>query len=133
MTIYFILILFFLSLFSIVFMIGRKLAVIKHEQGITEKEIVLEIPYLKNIKHLTFKNIKKHGYTLAVITVRYYVRGTNFLKNKYEKMKVRIMNRGNNKGASGENREISKFLKVVSEYKHKIRRIKHEIKKEESL
>jgi len=128
-----ILILFFLSLFSIVFMIGRKLAFIKREQVVTEKEIMLEIPYLKDIKHLTFKNIKKYGYTLAVITVRYYVRGTNFLKNKYEKMKIRIMNRGNDKEVNGEGREISKFLKIISEYKHKIRRIKHEIKKEENL
>ena len=34
---------------------------------------------------------------------------------------------------NGEKKEISKFLKIIGDYKNKIREIKHRIKKEENL
>ena len=131
--IYFLLILFFASLFCIIFMIGRKLAFIKHEQVQEGEEVLFEIPYLKDVKHLTIKNLKKHGYALAVITVRYYVRGADLLKNKYKEIKIKLINLKNKNHPNGEKKEISKFLKIIGDYKHKIREIKHRIKKEENL
>ncbi|HTE48768.1 MAG TPA: hypothetical protein VK675_02595 [Candidatus Paceibacterota bacterium] len=111
-------------------MIGRKLVLLKQEEVKNQEEVLLvELPYLKEVEQLTVVSLKKHGYALLVAIVRFYVRGTNLLKNKYEKIKIKIKkNRVN-----GEKKEISRFLKIMGDYKHKIREIKHKIKKEENL
>ena len=130
---YFLLILFFVSLSSIIFMIGRKLAVIEHKQVLNQEKVLFELPYLKEMSRITVVNAKKHGYTLLVTTVRFYVRGTNFLKNKYEEIKTKLRNRSIKNQVNGEKKEISKFLKIIGDYKQKIREIKHKITKEENL
>ena len=115
---------------------GRKLISLKNhenEQIISREETLFELPYLKEVKHLTITNVKKHGYVLLVETVRFYVRGINILQNKYEEIKIKIKNRGKKNTTDGEKKEISKFLKIIAEYKHKIREIKHKVKKEENL
>ena len=103
----FILILFFGSLMGIIFMIGRKLVLLKNGRVSPSAEITFEIPYLKEAKHLTLKNIKKHGYSGLVGS------------------------KSRSKTSSADKQEISKFLKIISDYKHKIREIKHKIKEEE--
>ena len=130
---YILLILFFASLFSIIFMIGRKLALLKHEEVKNQEEVLLELPYLKEVKQLTVVNLKKHGYALLVTIVRFYVRGTNLLKNNYEAVKIKIKNKIKKNRVNSEKKEISGFLKIIGDYKHKIREIKHKIKKEENL
>ncbi|KKQ07916.1 MAG: hypothetical protein US18_C0005G0003 [Parcubacteria group bacterium GW2011_GWB1_36_5] len=130
---YLLLILFFTSLFSIIIMIGRKLPALEQKQISNQEEILFELPFLKEVKHITIKGMKKHGYAGLVAIVRFYIRSTNFLKNKYEEIRLKIKNRGNRNHAGDEKREISKFLKIIGEYKQKIREIKHRIKKEENL
>lgn len=130
---YILLILFFTSLFAIIFMVGRKLAIIEHEQILNHKEVLFELPYLKEVKQVTIDNIKKHGHASLVTTVRFYLRSTNFLKNKYAEIKIKIKDRHQRNRINGEKKEISKFLKIIGDYKHKIREIKHKIKKEENL
>ena len=131
--VYFLLILFFASLLSIIIMMGKKLAVLKNEQILNQEEILFEIPYLKEIKHITIKNVRKHGYAGLVTALRFYIRFTNFLKDKYKEIKVKIENKSNENHANGEKKEISKFLKIIGDYKNKIRDIKHKIKREEDL
>jgi hypothetical protein len=114
-------------------MIGRRLAVLKHEQDLNHEEILFELPYLKEIKHITIQNTKRHGYALLVMIIRSYVRSADFLKNKYQEVKIKIRNMSIENNTNGEKKEISKFLKVVGDYKHKIRELKHKIKKEENL
>ena len=130
---YFLLILFFASLFSIIIMIGRKLTILEHEQILNQEEILFELPYFKKIKRFTVENIKKNGNILLVATVRFYVRGANLFKNKYEEIKIKIKNRSLKNNINGGQKEISKFLKIIGDYKNKIREIKHKIKKEENL
>jgi len=130
---YILLILFFASLFSIILMIGRKLITLKQEQVLNQEEVLFELPYLKEVKHITVTNVRKHGYALLVAILRFYIRGTNFSKSQYEKLKIKIKNMHNRNQINGEKKEISKFLKIIGEYKHKIREIKHKIKKEENL
>ena len=89
---YFLLILFFTSLLAIVIMIGRKLVVLEHEQVLNHEEVLFELPYLKEVKHLTVKNIKKHGYAGLVAIIRFYVQSMNFFKDRYEKIKIKIKN-----------------------------------------
>ncbi len=132
---YILLVLFFASLFSIIFMIGKRLVLLKQEKilNLNEEKVAFELPYLKEIKHLTVTNIKKHGYAFLVMIIRFYVRGTNLLKNKYEEIKIKIKNRSQQNNLNGEKKEISKFLKIIGDYKNKIREIKHKINKEENL
>ena len=129
---YYLLVLFFASLFSIIIMIGRKLTILEHEQILNQEEILFELPYFKKIKHFTVENIKKNGNILLVATVRFYVRGANLFKNKYEEIKIKIKNKSMKNNINGEKKEISKFLKIIGDYKNKIREIKHKIKKEEN-
>jgi hypothetical protein len=136
---YFILILFFSSLFGITFMIGRKLLLLQNGQ-ITYKdniETFLKEQYFEELKHSAIKTIKKHRYTGLVTIVRLYVKSSNFIENKYEQIKIKIKdiyhNKINNGNTIKEKREVPKFLKVISEYKNKIREIKHKIKEEENL
>ncbi len=131
--VYFLLILFFASLLSIIIMIGKKLAVLENEQVLNQEEVLFELPYLKEIKHITVKNIRKHGYAGLVTTLRFYIRFTNFLKEKYKEIKIEIENKSNENHTNSEKKEISKFLKIIGDYKNKIRDIKRKIKREEDL
>ncbi len=130
---YVILILFFASLSGIVWMLGRKLELFADEAGFHSEEVLFEVPFLKEVKNITVTGIKKHGYSGLVGTIRLYMRSSNFVKDRYEKAKVSIKNKTNKQGHLMERQEISKFLKVVSDYKHKIREIKHKIKEEEKI
>jgi len=114
-------------------MIGRKLLALPHEQVLNHEEVRLELPYLKEVKHITITNIKKHGYSGLVGIIRFYVRGVNIAKNKYEAFLIKIKTNRQKDKLSGQNKEISKFLKIIGDYKHKIREIKHKITKEENL
>ena len=129
--IYFLLILFFGSLLGIIFMIGRKLVII---QGNSEIVNIKEDPYLEEWKHTTVKNIKKYSYLLLVAIIRTYVHSSNFIKLKYQELKIKIKEKfGKNKEDAETKKEASKFLKMISEYKHKIRKIRRQIKEEEKI
>ena len=128
------LVLFFASLISIIAMIGRKLVTLKHEEIPNHhEEVLFELPYLKEVKHITIASVRKSGYALLVGTVRFYVRSTDLLKNKYREIRNKIKNMIAKSHATGEKKEISKFLKIIGDYKQKIREITHKIKKEENL
>lgn len=127
------LILFFISLAGIIFMIGRKLILLQTEPVPTGSNFLFEIPDSKDVKHIAAKNIKKYGFILLVITIRSYVKTLNYTKKKsnelYDKAH-KIITRNKIETNNG-NREVSKFLKKVSEYKQKINKIKHQIVEEE--
>ena len=129
---YFLLILFFGSLIGITFMIGRKLVVLQNNEALHESGMMRDA-YLEELKNSSIKNIKKYSYLGLVGTIRLYVHSVDFLKKKYETTKVKIKKiREKRRSINGmEKREVSKFLKLISEYRYKIRKIKHQIKKEE--
>lgn len=136
---YFILILFFGSLFGITFMIGRKLLMLQNGQVSyrDSSETFLKAQYFEELKHLAIKTIKKHRYTGLVTIVRIYVRSSNFIKDKYEQVKIKIKNIYHKKirreTEIKEKQEVPKFLKIILEYKNKIREIRHKIREEENL
>lgn len=130
---YFLLILFFTSLASIIFMIARKLSFSEHGEIPDHDEVLLEIPYLKEMRNAAGRGVRKYGYALLVVFIRFYVRAVSLFRDKYREIKMRIKNRSTRNGSNGEKKEISKFLKIIGEYKHKIREIKHRIKREEDL
>jgi len=130
---YILLILFFGSLVGIAVMIGRKLALLQNGQITGREETIFKVPSLEEWKYLTVKNAKKHGYAGLVATIRMYVLSVNFLKKKLEDLKIKVKNMRGRKLNEEENREVSGFLKMISEYKQKIRDIKEKVKEEENL
>lgn len=112
-------------------MIGRKLLILQDVRGETREEIFLEIPYMEEWKHLTMRGIKKHSYDGLVAVIRLYVRSSNFVKNKYEKILREIENKRKEHIIKRGKKEVSRFLKTVSDYKQKIREIKHRVTEEE--
>ena len=131
---YFLLILFFASFFGIIIMIGRKLVLLRNGQVLAREEILFGIPHIEKVKDLFIKNLKKYGHISLVMTIRFYVRSTNLLKNKYGEIKIKIrdMTQKSLHGNSSEKTEVSKFLKMILDYKRKIREIKHKIHEEEN-
>ena len=125
---------FFISLISFSIMFERRLALLKSQDmyEIEKKHSTLEVPYMLEIKDITIKGVKKVGYVSIVTTIRLYFRSINFLKYRYEKLKA-ITKNVNREAKNGTEKEVSKFLKVVSDYKYKIRKIKHQIKEEEKM
>lgn len=126
------LILFAISLMSMSILIGRKILVLRRAEigeVIVSEEITIEGPSIEEVRAVTVHKVKKIGYVGLVTSIRLYFRSTNFIKNKYSVLKEKVRNTYNKN--SSENKETSKFLKVISEYKYKIRDLKHKIKEEE--
>ncbi len=96
-----------------------------------EERSLPEFIYLKEIQETTVHNAKRYGYVALVITIRLYMRVMNYFKNKYQNIKTKIQARS--LANDNDKKEISKFLKIITEYKQKVREIKHRIRKEESL
>jgi hypothetical protein len=117
-------------------MVGRKLVMLQNGQiapGNFREGVAHRAPVLEEWKKTGIKKIKIAGHKSLVETIRFYLRSTNLIKNKYENVKtgIKSMRRKNHRGA--EKQEISKFLKVISEYKQKIRKIKQKVREEENL
>jgi len=112
-------------------MIGKKLSLVQKGLVPNRDEALLEIPNLEKIKYQIIKGIKKYGHIFLVIILRYYIRSANFLKNKLREIQAKIKSRNQENGIESNDKEMSKFLKVVSDYKKRIREIKHRIKEEE--
>ena len=128
------LILFFLSLLGIIFMVGRKLTLVQSGSVGQTEHPHLFTPDVQKIKEVVSKNTRKHSYTILVTLIRSYVQLGNFLKSVYEKIKIITIKRfskNTSSDGSSEKPEVSKFLKLISDYKHKIRNIKHRIIEEE--
>lgn len=134
---YFFLILFFISLFGIVLMIGKKI-VFADVNGSEETEKFIQENFdIDNIKHIAVKNTKKYGFQAFIMILRFYIKFSYFLKNKYKKSKIIVKYLVNNylvhKDKDVKEKEVSSFLKKVSEYKYRIREIKDKIKEEEGI
>ncbi len=132
------LIFFFLSLTGIVIMIWRELVLVRNGQVIATRHSHPFVPDLQKIKHLTFKNGKEFGYVAVFMTLRFFIRSSNFIKtqsviiikdikNKLKKLRKNVPDE------IIEKKEVSKYLKVISEYREKIREMKHKIKEEEGI
>jgi hypothetical protein len=130
---YFILTLFFASLIGITFMIGRKLVLLQNGQ-ISYKEYA---PYrgmhMEELKYIILKGIKRYGFITLVALIRLYVKVSSVIKNVYENTKDQVKSFFSKRLNANptEKREVNKFLRMVSEYKLKLRMIKERVKEEE--
>jgi hypothetical protein len=131
---YILLTMFFISLLAIMAMIGRKMVMLNAIEGERAQEEMLAIPLLEEIRENAGKHMRKYGYIGLVITMRTYFKSTSFLKRKMSDAKTKVKTLSVNSkiiNSVKENKETSKFLQMVSDYKHKLRKIKREIEKEQ--
>jgi ABC-type glutathione transport system ATPase component len=118
-------------------MIGRKLVLLQNGEVVHNydaEEIFKDS--LEDLKYTSIKHLKKYSYRGLVAMVRFYVHSANFLKRNYEETKIKIKEiyqKKVKKEVVTEKREVSGFLKMISDYKHKIRKIRRQIKEEENL
>jgi|SRR6185369_10346841 len=130
---YFLLTLFFISLVGIIVMIGRKVVKLQNGQVVLHQENFSQAPVIEELKEFTIKSLKKHSYAGLVGTIRIYVKTSNILKIWYQGLKVKVVKMLTKNKEGEEEREVSGFLKMMSDYKKKIRRIKRKIKEEEEI
>jgi len=121
-------------------MIGRKLVLLNNMEGhnthnVTET-FLSEILDFDKIKNTTIKNLRRVEHVLIWIILRTYLVSKNFVNKKskeiVEKIKTRL-NRNRQNHILEEKKEVSKYIKVISDYRQKIRHIKHKIKEEEGI
>lgn len=129
------LILFFVSLLGISFMVGRKVKLLRRGALEVSGEFPWRVPETHEVRRITVRSLKRYGYVILVISIRSYIKSSDFIKEKYGKLKYRIISnidKRMNKGVvSEEAKEPSKFLKMVSEYKNKVKEIKDRIREQE--
>lgn len=123
------LILFFLSLIGISFMIGKKLVLIRNGNVIHQETLPRLIPDIQTLKYTARKTTKQGVYIATVIVIKLYVQSGNLAKNIYDKTKVKIQSL-KKKDHATEKKEASKFLKMISDYKYKVKHIKRQIEEE---
>ena len=135
---YFFLILFFISLCGIILMIGRKMMFVNFKEVTHLGKFKLEPISLNEIKIVTIKKAKKYGYIILIITLRASIKTSHFVKSNYGKAKTKIKSRINNsklihRNKEHKEKEVSHFLKMISDYKRRVKYIKHKIREEEGL
>jgi hypothetical protein len=116
------------------FMIWRKLALVKSGQYYIKEDASFEIPYLEEARDIIIKNLKRYEYLSLVIIVKFALQFSNFLKNKSKELSVKIQNIHLKNQSTREIKEkfaTSNLLKLIYNYKRKIKRITYKIKQEE--
>jgi hypothetical protein len=120
-------------------MIGRKLLLIndseKHSLHLHPENLLSDLFNFNKLKDSTIKNSKKFIHILIWIILRTYILSLNFINKKRTEIVLRIknkLNKNNTENSEGK-KEPSKYIKMIAEYRHKIRRIKHRIKQEEGI
>ncbi len=129
------LILFFTSLVGIIVIIGHKLVLLRNGQVVRVQHSHPFVADLEKIKVLTIKNSKRAGYVVVFVTLRFFIKSSNSIKTISKELKNKIKSKFNKNTTIEqiEKKGVSNYLKVISEYRQRIKRIKHIIKKEEGI
>jgi hypothetical protein len=104
-----------------------------HGVTLPEGEPIFKDSSLEEWKYSVVNKAKRWNYVFLVIVIRIYFRIVNLIKLGYQKFiaKIKSMNSTDTEAPNKEKKEVSRFLKMVLEYKSKIRKIKRKIKEEE--
>jgi hypothetical protein len=121
-------------------MLGRKMFLLKKAgfpKEPAEKFIVRAVNW-DEVKNTISRNLKKYGQIIIFVSLRIYILSVHNLKQHYFRLaeKIKKIIRQNFQRADKdplEKQEVSKFLKVVSEYRQKIKKMKRRIKAEEGI
>ena len=128
------LILFFASLLGIAVMIGKKLFLLKEEPAITEENFLIRTPDMREIRYVFVRKSREYGFIVLVEIIRFSVRSSKLLKRTYKEAenKIRkITSKYIKHKETVKEKEVSGFLKKISEYKQKVRKIADQVIEEE--
>ena len=121
-------------------MIGNKLIFLQKEGISVGEHVKINTPDLQDLKFIIVKNTKKYSFILLVLTLRFSVKSSHFIKTKAKEHKKKVLKKikkittsKHKRELEAEPKEISGFLKAVSDYKKKVKRIKEKIKEEEGI
>jgi hypothetical protein len=119
-------------------MLGSKLALVRNGNIQEKNHAHPFVPEVEKIKKIAWNKTKKISYVIIFITMRFFIKSSNAIKTKGKEIKDNIKNKLNIKenaalSENTEKREASKYLKIISEYRHTVRKIKHLIKEEEGI
>jgi len=115
-------------------MIGRRLFLLKKNPTIFEDKILFVYPNLNELRHIVVKKSSEYGYIILVKIIRLSIRSSKITKHYYKKTKTKIrkiINKHDIQKEEIEKKEVSSFLKKVSQYKNKIKNIKNQVIDEE--
>ncbi|MFM7088440.1 MAG: hypothetical protein ACKOW9_02830 [Candidatus Paceibacterota bacterium] len=132
----FFLVLFLTSVTGMVALIGRKVYTLRNTDVHVpmDFDFSIDVPDFEEVGQHILKKSKRYSYILLVITIRAYVLGTHATKKQIQKVTQIIKKRLHKRHARPiQTPTENKFLKRVTEYKHRIRKIKEQIKTEEGL
>ena len=114
-------------------MVGRKLAATNEIQVFYREEILSKEKHLEEWKAWFVHGIKVVSISILFVSIRLYVRTLNTFKKLYANAKIFVKKtyRKRTELEKLEKQEASKFLKMISDYKRKIRKIKQQVAEEE--
>ncbi len=133
---YTLLTLFFISLASIILILGRKVMLVRSGHIVVPETIHHPfIPDIDRAKYVAAKGFRKFIYLATFVILRVYVKMVNFLKKAYSdtKTKIQNLNRKNHIDNLSAKKEVNKFLKVMTNYKKKISVMKNRIDEGEKM
>ncbi len=127
--------LFFMSLASITFMIGRKLSLVRNGQIEMAENPEAIVPDVHKLRHFTLRSFKKGVYLVTFLVLHVYVKSSNFTKKYYTVAKAKVQKAIKQHLANNitSRQETNKVLKVIAEYKKKISIMKNRIHEEEKI
>lgn len=124
---------FFASLVGVMIMIYRKVNHLREGRVLEPGEFLFEIPTLADIRAKTAEKTKVAGELGLIGAVKFYLHSSNLFKALSRETKAfvkkMIYEYYSSRNKDGEH-EASKFLKMVGEYKQKVRKIKRKIEEE---
>lgn len=130
---YFLIVLFFVSLSGIIFMVGRKLRLIESGRAVPA-QASFQMPRMDELEKYAGLIARRLGYFLLVEIIRAYLRLRQLLKKTYVDLKTKLDTWRRERGTEiPVSKEPNRFLRAAAEYKKKISKIRDEIKEEENL
>ena len=127
-------ILFFISLVGICLMLYRRVSLIRAGHIEADHKTPI-LPDIKEVRYIIFKSAKRYSFVLIEIILRTSIKSSLAIKKKStelfttikDKLKKHLPERD-----PLQKKEVSGFLKAMSEYKQKIKKLKNRIIEEET-
>ena len=117
-------------------MIGKKLLLTNNSEIGYIEEISIETIDLDKVRNGTVRHAKKYGFLMLVTILRISIRSSHLIKEGYKEARHKtklFINKISSKKSIQKEKEVSSFLRMVSDYKGKIREITDKIKEEEGI
>lgn len=121
--------LFLVSLLGIVYMIGRKLVLVRNGQIILRDHEDAFVPDVHKIRNFASMSMRQALYISTFLVLKLYVKTLNLFKKGYDLLKsliLYIIKTSHEKGIVSK-RETNKVLKAIADYKKKISIMKNRI------